>query len=122
MRDPNPIKKTAPAKATRPVRDGAASKPVAFAPTVGFKPTLVPLPNGNFEVVAGKPIVTQAGDFIGTQEFAKLTGLSQRHVVRLCDEGKIKHRRRSELRKSEYRIPRSEVERYLNIEETEETT
>lgn len=101
---------------TRRKQDDAAQPLLpTFTPVVRIPHTLVPLANGRFEIIPGKPIVTTAEDEISTQEFSKLTGLSQRHVVRLCDEGKIAYRRKSPLEKSEYLIPRTEAERYRNI-------
>jgi excisionase family DNA binding protein len=108
-RQPHTQTKPAPAPASRPARE-----PVA--PFVRHSsPTVLPMSNGELRVIPGKLIVTDRADEIKTAEFAKLTGLSQRHVLQLCDEGKIAFRRRSPRTKSHYLIPRSEVERFLNL-------
>lgn len=93
-----------------------ASVPVEFKPHVEFKATLVPLGGGRFEISAGKPIVTNGDAEIGTAEFARRVGLSREHAARLCDLGKIKCRRKSPRPRSPYRIPVSEVERFLKAD------
>lgn len=91
-----------------------------FKPVVSFKPVVIPQGNGRFLIEPGKPIVSTREAEIGTHEFARRSGLSQRHVNTLCIEGKIKARRKSPLKKSEYLIPETELARFLNITETEE--
>jgi hypothetical protein len=86
-----------------------------FKPQVTFKPTLIPQGNGRYLVEPGKPVVVQSTDEISAREFAKAVGLSHRHVNTLCDEGQIVCRRKSPKAKSEYLIPRSEVDRYRNL-------
>ena len=97
-----------------PVKFAAPAAAPAFRPVVHVPVLMVPQGNGEFLVKSGKPVV--ATDEVGTREFAKLTGLSQRHVVTLCDEGRLKCRRKSSLKKSEYLIPREEAARLLQAD------
>jgi hypothetical protein len=73
----------------------------------------VPQPGGGVLVVPGKPQILAPE--ISTHEFSAKTGISQRHVERLCEEGKIKSRRMvPDNLKSKLLIPVTEVERYLS--------
>ena len=112
-------KKSTTTKAVRASRatpaPAAPPVPVEFHPIVRFEPIVLPLANGRHEIIPGKPIVTARESELTTAEFARLTGLSQRRVQALCDAGQIVYRRKSPLPKSEYLIPRIEVERYLQI-------
>jgi hypothetical protein len=100
-----------PAKAKGPT--------VAFRPVVQFKPVIVPLGNGNFELKSGPPIVTNGEPEITAPDFARETGLSLRYVNQLCDEGAIKSRRKSQKVKSHYLILRSELERFNRLRNEE---
>jgi len=86
---------------------------------VRYEPVLVPQGNGEFLVKPGRPIVVNGTEEVSTAEFARLTGLSQRHITTLCDEGRIVARKRSPLPKSEWLIRASEVSRFRTITESE---
>ena len=64
-------------------------------------------------VKAGAPVVV--GDEVTVSEFKKKTGISKRHIQRLCEDGQIDHRRLTPKRDSKILILRSEIERYRNI-------
>jgi hypothetical protein len=119
-RQPHTKTKPAPAaKSSRNLRAPVAAAPVVpveFKPVVEFKPTLVPIGNGGFEVRPGKPIVTSRDAEISAAEFAVRVGLSREHVSRLCDTGHIKCRRKSPRARSPYLIPVSEVQRFLTAD------
>ena len=87
---------------------------------VHYAPVLVPQSNGDYLIKAGKPVVSNTGPEVTVREFKRLTGLSLRHIQRLCDEGHIEHRRKTPLHKSEILIPRAEALRYRQITETQE--
>jgi excisionase family DNA binding protein len=113
----NTTKPKTPAKTVQtPAQTRTTSLP-AFA---HIPPVIIQQPDGAVLVKPGKPQIDPGGEFVTTARFAKLTGLSQRHVTTLCDEGKIQFRRKSPKPGSRYLIPASEVERYRNISETEE--
>lgn len=112
-----PSKKATPAKAARNKRAPLAPVPVAatFKPVVRFCPTVVPLDNGRFEIIPGRPVVTDARgeDEITTAQFAEETGISQDRVQELCEQGNIAHRRKSPVPRSVILITRAEMARYL---------
>jgi hypothetical protein len=87
------------------------------APNVVFPPIKIQQPDGSILIKPGKPVVL--GKEMRCTEFAKHTGLSSSRVHALCAEGKIASRRMTTSRKSPYLIPRSELDRYLNIDKIE---
>ena len=87
-----------------------------FAPIVHIPAVTVPQPDGSIVIRPGKPEVLRGEDEITTAEFSRKTGLSHRHTLTLIAEGKIQARPLSPLKGSRKRIPRSELSRYLKLE------
>ena len=91
-------------------------------PLPGFEPVIhipvvrIPQPDGSLLIRAGKPEVLKGGDEITCAEFARATGLSHRHVLTLIEQGQIAARPLSPLKASRKRIPRSELARYLQLQ------
>jgi hypothetical protein len=86
-------------------------KVAEFKPRVRIPAVVIPQGNGQFLIQPGKPQIE--GDEITTREFAKAANLSMSRVITLCQEGRIASRRKTDIRKSHYLIPRTELERWL---------
>lgn len=82
-------------------------------PRVEFPAVRVPQPDGSILMKPGKAVVV--GDEIGTAEFARRTGISQRHVQYLCEVGDIEARPLTDRPGSKYMIPTTEVDRIRNL-------
>lgn len=54
---------------------------------VFIPPVRVQNPDGSVTVKAGKPVILDGADEIGTAEAARIIGVSQRQVIKYCDEG-----------------------------------
>lgn len=88
------------------------ANPVASAEF--FVPAIrIPQGDGSLLVKAGQPQMV-SGE-VGTSQFAKETGMSQRWCEHLCGLRLIKHRRMSPAKGSKILIPRSEVRRFLSL-------
>lgn len=87
-----------------------------FEPVIHIPVIKVAQPDGSILIRAGKPEVLKGEDEITTAEFARATGLSHRHVLTLIEQGQIAARPLSPLKKSRKRIPRSELARYLSLQ------
>lgn len=72
----------------------------------------IPQPNGGVLVKAGQPVIKSGQDEVGTAQFAKLVGLSQRQVQTLVDQGHIKARRPGHPR-GKFLIPVAELTKRL---------
>ena|ERR1039458_10201016 len=70
-------------------------------------------PDGSILFKAGRPEVVESE--ISVSAFHKETGVSKRHIARLCDEGLIQHRRLTPKKDSKIMILRSEIDRYKNL-------
>ncbi len=70
-------------------------------------------PDGSLLFKAGRPEIVE--EEVSVVMFHKETGVSPRHIVRLCDEGLIQHRRLTPKKVSKILIPRSEIDRYKNL-------
>lgn len=98
-----------------------------FRPRVRFEPTVIPEGNGQYRVIAGKPIVESGEPEISMPEFlrrVKARGgrLSERYAQQLCDEGRIRARKLvADKEKSQWRILATEVERFAPAMSREET-
>ena len=80
-----------------------------------FIPTIrIPQPDGSLLIRAGKPVLVEPE--MGTMEFSRLTHISREYVIELIQEGRITARRMSPKERSHYLIPRSEAERFRNLE------
>lgn len=75
----------------------------------------IPQADGSLLIRPGKPVVT--GPEMSTREFARATGISQRHVETLCEEGRIKARKLTTKPGSQWRIEREELPRFLTATE-----
>jgi hypothetical protein len=71
-------------------------------------------PDGSLLVMAGQPQVSIA-------QFAKETGISNRHIATLCEQGLIEHRRLTPKNGSKILIPHSEVDRFLALDDESKT-
>lgn len=71
-------------------------------------------PDGSLVVRPGKPEVSEPE--LSITEFSKQSRISTRHLARLCELGRVKHRRLTDKRRSKIMIPRSELARYGMIE------
>jgi hypothetical protein len=80
-------------------------------PVVYIPPTITRQPDGSITVRAGKPIILNGEDEIGTAEAAKILGCGITWVSRICDEGKLREgidwRRIGD--RGNYRIKRASV-------------
>lgn len=74
-----------------------------------FPATAIQFPDGSALVKPGKPVTSQE---VGTNEFARATGISQRRAQQLCDEGRIKFRRLTDSHTSKILIPVEEIARF----------
>jgi hypothetical protein len=95
-------------KSSDNVKQATATTPRFRTPSVR-----IPQPDGSVLIKAGKPILE--AEEIRVPEFSRRTGLSRRYVQYLCEIGKIDCRRMSDLAKSWYLIPTSELDRYLQF-------
>lgn len=88
----------------------------AKLPPLSFEVPVIrmPQPDGSLLVKPGKPQLCR--DEVTTAEFSKATGICQRHVATLCDQGVLQHRRLTPVRRSKILIPRSELTRFRNLE------
>ncbi len=98
----------APTKKTAPPAANPLASAEFFAPVIKL-----PQGDGSMLVKAGQPQMVSKE--IGTTQFAKETGMSQRWVEQLCIGGFIKHRRMSPIPGSKILIPRSEVRRFMTL-------
>jgi len=71
-------------------------------------------PDGSIMVKAGRLELCEAE--MSVTQFGKETGISKRHICRLCEQGLIKHRRLTPKTDSKILIPRSELERFKKLE------
>lgn len=60
---------------------------LTFEPTVFIPSIKTNNPDGSITVRAGKPVILNGDDEIGTAEAARIIGVSQRQVTKYCDEG-----------------------------------
>jgi hypothetical protein len=60
---------------------------LTFEPIVYIPPVKVTNPDGSITVRAGKPVLLNGDDEIGTAEAARIIGISQRQLLKYCDEG-----------------------------------
>jgi excisionase family DNA binding protein len=79
-----------------------------------YTTVMIPQGNGAYLVKPGQPKVI--GDEVRVAEFAKQTGLSVSQIERYCADGTIKSRKLSPRPRSQYLIPRSELQRFLDLE------
>src|SRR6266705_692577 len=99
--NPSTTKKTIPVSAT---------ERVFLVPAIKLRQ-----PDGSLLVKAGRP--EMAAQEITVTQFNKETGVSKRHIVTLCEQGLIQHRRMTPKQHSKILIPRSEVTRYLSLDD-----
>ena len=80
-----------------------------------FRVPLIKLrqPDGSLLVKAGRPEIVD--DEVSVSEFHKETGVSKRHIATLCEQGFIQHRRLTPKKDSKIMIPRTEIDRFLNL-------
>ena len=71
-------------------------------------------PDGSLLVKAGRPEIVDSE--VTILAFHKASKISIRHIATLCEQGLIKHRRLTPKKSSKILIPRSELDRYLNLE------
>lgn len=83
-------------------------------PTVHVPVIKVRQPDGSLLFTAGRPEITESE--VSVSVFHKETGVSPRHIARLCDEGLIQHRRLTPKKNSKLVIPRSEIERFRKLD------
>lgn len=74
----------------------------------------IPQPDGSLLIKPGRTLMVQPE--LTISQFSKKTGISIRHVSRLCDEGHLQHRRLTPKNKSKILIPISELARYKTLE------
>lgn len=91
-------------------------RPTTFEPVIHIPAIKVAQPDGSIVVRPGKPEVLKGEDEISPRDFAEATSLSHRRVLTLIDEGHIKARPMSPAPNARWRIPRSELARYLKLE------
>lgn len=89
---------------------------MTFAPVIHVPAIRIAQPDGSILVKAGKPELLKGEDEITPREFSEKAGLSHRRVLALIEEGLIEARPLSPKKNSRWRIPRSEVARYLKLE------
>lgn len=87
-----------------------------FEPVIHVPAIRIPQPDGSLVIRAGKPEVLKGDDEISTAAFAAQTGISERYTLTLIEQGLIEARPLSPKPNSRWRIPRSEVARYLKLE------
>jgi len=71
-------------------------------------------PDGSLLFKAGRPEIVEHD--VSVAMFHKETGVSPRHIARLCDEGLIQHRRLTPKKDSKILIPRSEIDRFRKLD------
>ena len=85
-------------------------EPMVHVPAIKLRQS-----DGSLLIKAGRPEVLP--DEVSVTEFHRETGISKRHIATLCEQGLIHHRRLSPKRDSKILIPRSEVVRYLALDD-----
>jgi len=91
--------------------------PATTPPEPAFRVPVIKMrqPDGSLLVKAGRPEVVDGEVTIA--EFHRETKVSKRYIAELCEQGHIKHRRLSPKKDSKILIPRSEIDRYLNLQD-----
>lgn len=89
--------------------------PAADIPPMTFRVAAIKVrqPDGSILVKAGRPEAVEAE--ITIAEFHRESRVSKRYIAELCEQGHIQHRRLTPKKDSKILIPRSELERYLNL-------
>lgn len=77
-------------------------------------------PDGSLLVKSGRPEVV--ADEVTIAEFHQETRVSKRYIAELCEQGHIQHRRLSPKKDSKILIPRSEIDRFLNLPASERSS
>jgi hypothetical protein len=72
-------------------------------------------PDGSLLVKAGPPVIVPGE--VSIAQFSRETGISKRHIATLCEQGLIQHRRLTSKKASKILIPRSEVDRFLALDD-----
>ena len=70
--------------------------------------------DGSLLIKAGRPEIMEPE--VSVAVFNKETGVSKRYIAELCEQGLIKHRRLTPKKDSKILIPRSEIDRYRNLQ------
>lgn len=70
-------------------------------------------PDGSIIVQAGRP--QAVSNEVSITQFSKATGVSKRHILTLCEQGFIKHRRLTGKPRSKVLIARTEIARFRSL-------
>jgi hypothetical protein len=85
-------------------------EPTFSVPVIRTRP-----PDGSILIKAGRPEVVE--DEVTISEFHRETRVSKRYIAELCEQGLIQHRRLTPKKDSKILIPRSELDRYLHLDD-----
>jgi hypothetical protein len=105
------------AQNTKPASPSAVAESATAGevPALEFEAPAIKLrqPDGSLLVKSGRP--QAVSHEVSITQFSKATAISRRHVLTLCEQGFIKHRRLTGKPHSKVLIPRAEIARFRSL-------